>query len=130
MRRIGELAGRSQARPDAVRTGRARVSWHLARCLPLGYRGGDGRRGPADLDVLDGLLGDLADAADQVLLEPLRALTGEGRDQDVVDPVVLDRVLDRVEGIGAHRLAGGVDVGAVELGQGRGEITNDLRLAD
>jgi hypothetical protein len=75
--------------------------------------------------VLDLLLGDLADAPDQVLLQPLRGLAAESRDQDVVDPIVLDRVLDRVEGVGAHRLPGGVDLLAVELGQGPGQLRGD-----
>ena len=103
---------------------------HQALPPPLGDGRGDRGGRAADLDVLDLLLGDLADPADQVLLEPARALAGEGRDQDLVDPVVLDRVLDGLEGVGAHRLAGRVDVGAVELGQGRGEVADDLGLAD
>ena len=43
---------------------------------------------------------------------------------------MLDRVLHGVEGVGAHRLAGGVDVCPVELGQGRGEVADDFRLRD
>ena len=84
----------------------------------------------AGLEVLDRLVGDLLDPVDQALLEPLRLLAGEGRDQDLVDPVVLDRVLDRRERLGAHRLAGGVDLVAVELGQGRGEPLADLLAAE
>ena len=100
-------------------------------CLaPLGDGGGDGLGAAADLEVLDRLLGDLAHAADQVVLEPARLLAAEGRDQHLVDLVVLDRVLDGQERVRAHRLAGGVDVGAVELGQGRGEVAGDLGLGD
>src|SRR3954471_7790884 len=98
--------------------------------LSLGDGSDHGGRGPADLDVLYGLLGDVADAPDQVVLEPPGALAGEGRDQDVVDPVVLDPVLHRQERVRAHRLAGCVDVVAVELGKRRSEVTGDLSLAD
>jgi hypothetical protein len=80
--------------------------------------------------VLDRLVGDLLDAVDQPLLEPLRLLPGEGRDQDVVDPVVLDRVLDRRERRRAHRLAGRIDVGAVELGERPGEPVGNLLAAE
>ena len=41
---------------------------------------------------------------------------------------MLDRVLDGQERVRAHRLAGGVDVGAVELGEGRGKVAGDLGL--
>jgi hypothetical protein len=40
------------------------------RRTPTGYGGGHGRGGPADLDVLDLLVGDLAHPPDQVVLEP------------------------------------------------------------
>ena len=70
------------------------------------------------------------DLLDQALLEPLRLLAGEGRDQDLVDPVVLDRVLDRGERLRAHRLAGRVDLGAVHLGQGAGQALADLLARD
>ena len=83
-------------------------------------------RAAGRLDVLDRHVGDLVDLLDQAVLEPLRLLAGEGRDQDLVDPVVLDRVLDRGERLGAHRLAGGVDLVAVELGEGGREPVADL----
>ena len=53
-------------------------------------------------------------------------LPGEGRDEDVVDAVVLDGVADGGEGLGAHRLAGPVDLLAVERGEGGGEAVADL----
>ncbi len=80
----------------------------------------------ARLDVLDGLVGDVVHPVDQSLFEPDRLLAREGRDQDLVDAVVLDRVLDGGERRGAHRLARGVDVRAVHLGEGAGEALADL----
>ena len=67
---------------------------------------GEGRGRAAGLDVADRLVGDLADPADQVALQPARLLAGEGGDQDLVDLVVLDRVADRLEGVVARRSAG------------------------
>src|SRR3954449_2272596 len=82
------------------------------------------------LDVLDGLVREVLNLLDQALLEPLRLLALQGRDQDVVDPVVLDRVLDRVVRVRAHRLAGGVYLVAVQLGERRGKTGGDLLAAD
>ena len=60
----------------------------------------------------------------------LELLAGEGRDQDVVDPVVLDRVLDRRERLGAHRLTGRVDLVAVHLGERARQALADLLARD
>ena len=119
--------GRAVVLAVAVLEGDRRALHHSSSSL--GDRGGNGRGGPADLEVLDRLVGDLPEP-DQVLVEPARLLAGEGRDQHLVDPIVLDRVLDGVEGIGAHRLPGGVDVGPVELRHSRGERGDDLLLGD
>ena len=80
--------------------------------------------------MLHRLVREVLDLLDQPLLEPLGLLALQSRDHDVVDPVVLDRVLDRVVGVGAHRLPGRVDLVAVHLGQGRRQPGGDLLAAD
>jgi hypothetical protein len=53
---------------------------------------------PARRDVLDLTAGRAADALDEVHPLPARTLALEGRDDDLVGRVVLDRVLDAREG--------------------------------
>src|SRR5690606_30646803 len=116
---------RSKRSPSAILPGVRLVPCSAGR----GAHGHGGRLLPA-LDVLDRLGGDLADAIEQALLEPLGARAREGRDKDVVDPVVLDRVAHRGERLRAHRLAGRVDFVAVKLREGACEPRADLLAAD
>src|SRR6185295_10708980 len=77
-------------------------------------------------DVLDRQAGLAAEAADEVAPQPAGALTGERRDDDLVDPLVGDRLGGRGEGIRVRDLAVGVDPGAAQLGERAAETL--LRL--
>src|SRR5207237_9518252 len=54
---------------------------------------------------------------DEVAPEPARALLREGRDDDLVHPLVADGLHRRRVGIGMRDLAVGVDAGAPELSE-------------
>src|SRR4051812_6664537 len=90
------------------------ASWAPTECaatamgLRLRLRAGLG------LDVLDGHVGGVAHALDELVRDPLRGALGQGRDHDLGDMEVLDGVHDRRVGIGVADHARGDDPRVVE----------------
>ena len=68
--------------------------------------------------MLDGQPRCLARFCDQVTLEPVALVFGEGRNHNLVGGVILDRVLNRGQRVAIHHLADYLEAGAAQLANG------------
>src|SRR5204863_4765340 len=82
-----------------------------------------------DDDVLDRKLELVAEAAHEVAPKPARPLPREGRDDDLVDPLVRDSLTGGRERVGVRHLAVRVDAAPAELGERAAQASLCLGMA-